>query len=283
MKTRNILKASFLVVFVVSICVFGFAKEKQVGSIWTTTPPKIDGSADDWMDVSMTQEEKVEVDYAFRNDQKFLYILFSFKNPKFMSSVNATGLTVYFNTDGKKKKDYGINFALKNVTNEEFIALLEKRQGPLDEERKNQIMANPSYSIFDYVVDTKDKAKGTENAKIVPAVYRIQSDKQKRTAVYEIAVPLDRVIPTAPGVGAAAGSDIKIGFSWGGWTKELKEAAASQVGSQGSRATSGQAGRVDDTDPAARANDPSASLTALRRRAPKKYDFWVDVKLAGNQ
>jgi hypothetical protein len=283
MRAGKLFKLSLVILAVAGICTVGFAKDAQVGSVWTTAPPKIDGLGDDWADVSLNLEEKLDVNYAFRNDQKFMYILFSFNNPKFMSTVNFTGLTMYINTAGKKKKDYSINFAIKNLTNEEFIALLEARQGPLDEDRKNEIMANPSYAIFDSTVDSKGKGATPPGTKIVPAVYRIQSDKQKKTATYEIAIPLDRAIPTAPGIGAQAGSDIKIGFAWGGWTKELKEAAASRVGAQGSQARSGQAGRVDDTDPTARANAPGSSLTSLRRAAPKKYDFWVDVKLAGNQ
>jgi hypothetical protein len=282
METGRWLKISLVILFITGFCAVGFAKDAQVSSSWTASPPKIDGLADDWADVNMNSERKVEVNYAFRNDQKFMYILFSFSNPKFMSSVNATGLTVYFNTEGKKKKDYAVVFALKTVTNKEFIALLEERQGPLSEERKSQIMANPSYSIFDYTVDSKKKEQLPEGTKIVPAVYRILTDKQKKTATYEIAIPLERIIASAPGVGVSVGGDVKVGFAWGGWTKELKEAAASQVGAQGSRAASGQAGTVGTASE--RVNEgPRTSLTAMRRRAPKKYDFWVDVRLADNK
>ena len=282
MRVGKLFKISLVILFAAGVCTVGFSKDAQVSSVWTTAPPKIDGVGDDWDAAGMNLEKKLEVNYAFRNDQKFMYILFSFNNPKFMSSVSATGLTMYINTDGKKKKDYSINFVLKNVTNVEFIALLEQRQGPLEEDRKTQIMANPSYSIFDYTVDTKDKGAVPPGTKIVPAVYRIQSDKQKKTAAYEIAIPLDRVVPVAPGIGAEAGSKVKIGFAWGGWTKELKEAAANRVGTQGSQARSGQAGTVGTASE--RVNEgPRSSLTAMRRGAPKKYDFWVDVSLANNQ
>ncbi|MFQ6069464.1 MAG: hypothetical protein ACE5LC_02945 [Candidatus Aminicenantales bacterium] len=50
-----------------------------------------------------------------------------------MSTILQTGITLWFNTEGKKKKEYGINFLKKKVTPEVYIAYLEKTRGLLSE------------------------------------------------------------------------------------------------------------------------------------------------------
>lgn len=255
--------------------VYGAAKDKIVTCTWCSEPLHVDGTSADWQGVAMTFEKKVQVDYAFMNDADYLYLFFVFKDLQYLSSINQTGMTVYFNTEGKKKKDYGINFFQRKISPQQYIALLEKSRGPLSEADKSNILANPEYIIFDAKVLNK---KAKKNAPEAPAdaraaVYRIQQDQDKKVGL-EFAVPLVRVTELAPGIGTEPGKQIKVGFEWGGLTDAMKKARMNRFQSQSERS----AERVSESP----AGGTRAS-TARGRRSPQKYDFWVDVKLASQQ
>jgi hypothetical protein len=220
-------------------------------------------------------EKKVQVDYAFMNDEEYLYCLFVFKDPEYLSSINQTGLTLYFNVAGKKNKDYGINFIQKRISAQQYIVMVEKQKGPLPDADKNNILANPNYVIFNVEVINKKAKKNTTQAPLEtnPAVYRIQKD-QENNVTYEMAVPLPRVDELAPGIGSEAGKQIKVGFEWGGMTEAMKKARMNRFQSQSERS----AEKVSEQP----AGGTRAS-TARGRRSPKKYDFWVDVQLANTK
>ncbi len=276
MKTT--VKILLIVIAVGAVFAFGIAKEKLVNSIWCPTPLRIDGTSNDWQDVALTFEEEAEVDYAFMNDADYLYVLFIFNDPLYLSSINQTGMTVYFDVAGKKKKDYGVNFIQKKISAERYIAMLEKQKGPLSEADKSTIMANPDYVIYDAVVINK-KAKDTTAevpAYAKPAIYRLHQAQEQKIA-FEFAVPLARVAELAPGIGTEAGKLIKVGFEWGGMTDAMKKARMNRLHSR----TEGEM-PIDATS-GGQTGDRRESELTRRRQSPKKYDFWVDVQLAYKQ
>jgi hypothetical protein len=134
-KMRPTTKTFLIVLAIGLIFVFSGAKEKLVNSTWCAVPLKLDGAGTEWQDVGMTLEDKVQVDYAFMNDADYLYVLFVFKDPEFLSSISQTGMTIYYNIEGKKRKDYGINFIQRQLSAQQYLAILEKQQGPLPENR----------------------------------------------------------------------------------------------------------------------------------------------------
>jgi hypothetical protein len=267
-----------LVLIIIAIGVLfasGVAKDKIVTSTWCPTPLKVDGTSADWQGVAMTFEKKVQVDYAFMNDADYLYVFFVFKDPEYLSSINQTGMMMYFDVAGKKKKDYGLKFIQKRISATEYIALLEQQQGPLSETDKNNILSNPHYAIFAVDVVNKKAKDDTPRppADARAALYRMQQDQEKNVAI-EFAVPLARVSELAPGIGTEPGKKIKVGFEWGGMTEAMKKARMSRFKSQSERS----AEKVSEQP----AGGTSAS-TARGRRSPKKYDFWVDVQLASQK
>ncbi len=121
MKWKIVINNFFLGFIILALCAPVFSKESQVASKWVTTPMTIDGSNNEWGEDTLTFEKKVNVDYAFRNDSENLYVLFIFKEPRFMSSINKTGMTLWFNTEGKKKKKHGVRFQIKILKADAFI------------------------------------------------------------------------------------------------------------------------------------------------------------------
>lgn len=278
MRNKKIIKSTFLYFMILTLCAMGSPKENEVRSAWAATPVKIDGSNDEWSGESLTLEKKVSVDYAFRNDSENLYMLFVFKDPKFLSSIDRTGMILWLDAEGKKKKNYGIKFQRKMITADAYIALLEKQLGPLPEEKKTQIKSRSAYGIYlNEVVDKKGKTLGVTSGPGAPA---FKSKRGKNMMIYEFRIPLKRGERQLAGIGTEPGKNIKIGFEWGGMTKEMR-AELMRRRAAGSK--------VSDRSASLRGNlksereGVSGDYSMPVRGRAKKYSFWVDVKLAQNQ
>ncbi|NOR15280.1 MAG: hypothetical protein GQ544_06225 [Candidatus Aminicenantes bacterium] len=276
-KIYRILILSFVIF---SFTLTGFAADKKCESKWTAAPINLDASETEWQDVAYNEEGKFEVNYAFKNDSKYLYVLFKFNSPKFLSTIQYGGMTMYLDGQGKKKKDYRIRFLKKQVTAEEFIVILEKQRGTLSEEDKEKILINPQY-IHHAAEVTNKKAKGDRPENVEgdgTATFRVQQTQQ-RTLIMEFAIPLERLSAWSPGIGTTAGSPIKVGFEWGGASEEWKEAQLKGAAGRDSQARAGRA-----TGSATQERGSGGGLSgSMSRFRPKKYYFWVDVLLSDQQ
>lgn len=278
MKKTGLSETALLIFMILAVSIIGYTKEQKVDSSWVAVPVKIDGSADDWAEDILAFEKKVKVDLAFKNDPEYLYVVFMFKDPKYLSSISFTGMTLWFNTEGKKKKDYGVKFINKQVTADEYISITEQQFGPIPDEKKSEIREKPNYVInYTEVINKKSKSssQAPENVKIRPAIFR--SGRQEKMMVYEFAIPLKRVTEQAAGIGTEPGKTIKVGFEWGGTTKEMMMQQLKQTSSGSARARAGSAtsGLKDERS--------GGRETTTRIRRQRKYSFWVDVQLALNQ
>jgi len=280
MKRIVFAKEILLLLMILTISFSGFSKEKGVKSLWAASSVKIDGFKDDWAEVAFAHEKKVKIDYAFRNDAENLYVLYIFKEPKYLSSISITGLTLWFNSEGKKKKNYGIKFMQKQISADALIARTEKESGPLPEDKKKEIRNNPFYLINDTeIVNKKSKSSSqpSESSEIKPAAFRVM--KQQNLLVFEFAIPLKRMTEQTSGVEIEPGKRVKVGFEWGGMTEEMKaEVRRRSAALERTRSTESEL--TDDMKAGAGAGSavPMGLLSG-----PKKYSFWVDVQLAKNQ
>ncbi len=271
-----------LLVFMVSvICLPSLAKEPQVQSLWTGDPVQINGRPGDWADAPPFFQKKQKVDCAFKNDSSTLYILFQLKDPKFISSLQVTGLTVWYSALGKKKQNTGLNFNQKQASADEYIAYVEKLQGELPEEKKQELKKQPVYRIPRILVinknaSTSDPVPQPETGP--QAVYMVRS--QDNVVTFEMAIPLNKLEPLSPGLGVQVGHTFKIGFEWGGVTKEMKEEWMRSGTISGGQMTGGSMGRGGGGGAAADFSGGRGSgLTQLKKRF-KRYSFWLDLQLA---
>lgn len=280
MKHKKVLDNFLLGFMIVTLCASGLSKESTVESKWTTAPVKIDGLNNDWTGDPLTLEKKVKVEYSFKNDSENLYVLFIFREPReFMSTISQTGMTIWLNTEGKKKKDYGIRFRRKIISADVYISLLEKEMGPLPEQKKKEIREAPTYRLYqNEVIDEKAEDFMVTGGPTSPA---FRSKRGQGMVTYEFRIPLKRGEGQPVGIGTEPGKNIKIGFQWGGLTKELAEQRIKQQGASGTkgRESGGSVTIRERFDGSMRGLSDMSSI----RRGAKKYSFWVDVKLAQNQ
>lgn len=276
---------SFLLCFaILALCAPGVSKVKTIESTWAATPVNIDGEYTDWEGDSFTLYKKAKVDYAFRNDPDNLYVLFIFKEPsrEIMSTIQYTGMTLWLNTEGKKKKYYGIKFSTKMVSADNYISIIEKIAGPLPEEKKKAIKSKPAYRVFhNEVIDKKGKPASIATGPSAP----LFNYGGREIITYEFRIPLKRDEEQPVGIGTEPGKTIKIGFEWGGLTKELRKARLAGQAEGGTKGVTQRGVSSLKGERGAGTSTGTRGLGGMRslRRNAKKYSFWADVKLAEKQ
>jgi len=284
MRYEKNLRNLILVFTILALSLPGFSEDKVVASQWAAAPAQIDGLNSDWDTQVLNSEKKFGVDYAFRNDAENLYVLVIFKDPRYLSSISLTGMTIWFNPEASKKKDFAIRFVNMPITADQYIAILEKKTGAVSDEQKAQIRANERYMYYDYeLIDKTSKeapSQFTETQGLKMPLFK--HNVQEKTVTYEFSVPLKRLAELSAGIGADPGSTMQVCFEWGGATKRMKDAVAAQIGAEGARATP-EGGTGDLTEERDYVDMGGEGLAAMRRRLPKQYSFWATVKLAQSQ
>jgi hypothetical protein len=284
MRHNKILHTLFIGFLVLALCAPGMAKKKKetvVGSQWAQNPVSVDGVFNEWDKKTFSSQKKVIVNYAFKNDAKNLYILFIFRNPKFLSSIGLTGMKIFFAPEGKKAGDHGIKFIARQVTADEYIALMEKELGPVADAKKEQIRANPAYILYGHEMITKGESGGL---KLLGPVFR--NKREQRTRVFEFAIPFEKLAELSPDIGAEPGKGLEVGFEWGGMTEEIKKELAGQIGDSatsgagGAGAAGGLTSERRVSSGMGNVENSASRLERMRRMQPKKYSFNVSIKLA---
>ena len=286
MNKRSFRNLSLVLMAVFLAWGLGFAKD-PVKSSWTATPPTIDGGNADWTGAAFLTEKGVKVDYAFQNDGTHLYVFLTFKDPKFLSSIEATGINIYFNAEGKKKTDRGIRFLRRKVTGDEVIAVMEKRGEKISDQDRASLSGQKLFYLYDWepVVKSQEPSSQAPANPVLPGPASPAENPQFKARMseniwtYEFKIPLARSEAQPLGIGAEPGQTIKVGLEWGGMTEEMKKAAAARRGGRGnpsvidmSASAEGLGGRGGD--------QPNLGQSAS---GPKKYDFWLDLQLATNK
>jgi hypothetical protein len=267
----------------------GAAADKVVESMWAAGPMSIDGIAQEWDASTPIVDEGSKVEYALRNDGRNLYIIMVFRTPpptvraKIFpkSTLDYTGMRIFFTTGAKKSKDYGILFQKKQYTADALIASLEKQGRTATEAQKAEIRKKPTHIVFtEEVIKPKKAATATGTAdEAEPPVFRAL--EKGPLAVCEFRIPLGRI-------GAEPGQTVKLGFEWGGMTAQiLRDMMAGRAdqsvtaGDGGVKSDSGFGDSDSGTVGSGGFGTTGGGVGEMGRN-PRyaKHAFWVEAKLA---
>lgn len=287
---------AFIAVLAVSalLAAPGPAEGQVIESLWQSAPMTIDGVAQEWETSEPVFDDGSQVQYALRNDGKNIYVIMVFRSPDPRtrakvfpkSTLDYTGMKIYFTTGAKKSKDYGILFQKKEYTADALIASMEKRGPALSEAQKAEIRKKPTHIVFtEEIIKPKSAAAPAEPASgSEPPMFRAV-DKGP-LAVYEFRIPLNRVKELG-GIDAQPGQAIKLGFEWGGMTsqilRDMMAGRADQSVGASDRATEFRACTADSL-----AGGEGGDISGMgggvgemgRNPRYKKQAFWIDAKLA---
>jgi hypothetical protein len=267
---------------------FGLAAEKAVESAWTSVPVKVDGIAQDWDAQKPITDEGSQVDYALMNDAKNLYFIMVFRGPLAKTTLDYTGMRIYFTTGAKKSRDFGILFQKKTLTADALIANLQKKGASLSAEEMAEIRKKETHIVFtEEIIRPKKAAAETDPALATePPVFRA-AEAGHKVRVCEFRIPLSRVNQLG-GIGAGPGQTVLLGFEWGGVNSQiLKDMVAGRADrsvSAADRGSSSDQGWRDES------GDGEGGFQSTPGRVPpsdyvrdpmfKKHSFWIEVKLA---
>jgi hypothetical protein len=260
-----------------------FAEEKIIESTWTAEPPRIDGQAVDWAQNVLNLSKGENVSYAFKNDADRLYLLFIFNESKTLSSIAATGMTFWINTEGKAKKTHGLRFYQKVLNGQQLIQQMESQGESIPEEKKAEFLNSKTpFNLFSCDIISK-KGEAVPSATRGVATYRVGKDG--KNTVYEFLIPIAFLKDPASQTAFDTRKPFKFGFEWGGATPEILKAQMAQLGDQGVRAgaSAGNLERQVGGEESDEFSAPSSDMSRMRRRLPKKFDFWINLMVAENR
>jgi hypothetical protein len=275
------------------------AGAQVIESLWQATPMTIDGVAQEWESSPAVFDDGSRVQYALRNDGRNLYIIMVFRAqeargkkrvfPK--STLDFTGMKVYFTTGKKKSKDYGILFQKKEFTADALIASMEKRGQTLSEAQKAEIRKKDKHIVFTEEVIKPKKAAAPEGEPDGSDTPMFRAIDQGPVSVHEFRIPLNRV-PELGGIDAKPGQEIMLGFEWGGMTNQIlrdmmagrsdrsvsARDAGSQLGSGTITADSMAGGEGGDI------RGMGGGVGEMGRDPRyQKHSFWISAKLSAGK
>ena len=265
----------------------GLAAGQAAESLWASGPMTIDGVAQEWDASTPIIDEGSKVEYALRNDGRNLYIIMVFKNPLYKSTLDYTGMKIYFTTGAKKSKEFGILFQKKQLTAEGLIANLQKRGQAPTEEQNAEIRKKSTHIIFSEEVIRPKKAAAPTDPAVNTDPPNFRTIDKGRLAVCEFRIPLSRINQLG-GIGAEPGQSILLGFEWGGMTaqimRDMMAGRADRSASASDRGVSSDSGFSSSGggDEAGGEIRGMGSGVGEMNRDPryKKQSFWIEAKLA---
>jgi len=95
---------------IIAISFIAGCKSQEAPCSWTDKPMKVDGKLADWTGLPTTYFEDEGAVFGLSNDDKNLYIQVRFKDMKWVRTIKMSGLSLWFDNNGKKKKNLGIIF-----------------------------------------------------------------------------------------------------------------------------------------------------------------------------
>ncbi|MBK7142873.1 MAG: hypothetical protein IPH75_12415 [bacterium] len=211
-----------LIIFLFLAAASSWAGSDKISSRFAVNPITIDGRYDDWKDHPTTFLEEQKAVIAVANDADNLYLLFRTNDPRWVRTIAMSGLTVYLDPKGGKKKDFFVKF-IGGPSREQMLALRkqevaerksEERQMP---ERMQQRMEErmPDDSIpklICYIKDQIDEKEipldGTEGPSVA-------FDTSHAFFVYEFAIPMKESEVRSYGFGAIDKKELSVGLVWG--------------------------------------------------------------------
>jgi hypothetical protein len=254
------------------------AQGRTASSVWTASPIKVDGQAGEWQSDYLYFERTLDVDYAFRNDGRNLYILLVFRNPKLLEAVDTTGIAIHGPPQGTDGQPGGVRFIKKFIKADRFIEMLVNQGTPLTAEEMEKIRAVPRHPVFlAAAVDRRGRTLAPPPPGVDADPSSFAETMGARARTFEFRLPLASRDITPAGLGVSPGETVRLRFSWGGAGDKILAAKATWQSP-----TTGASGGVMTGSGEIRAQAFLSTFDKMSRPTTRgrEYAFEVDVNLA---
>jgi hypothetical protein len=266
---------NFLVLSTVTLILS--CKSEPIESKWIDNNVVADGIRNEWDDITVNYFEDEDVALGLCNDSANLCIIFSFRDIRWARAIRRSGLTLWFDQDGKKSKDFGVKY-IGGPPPEEL------NNNFANNDRLETMFSNDSQiekQLFSVVNDKGKRVDITPNGSQGPAA----GFKLARNGIYtyEFIVPLKESELGLYGIGTVAGSSISIGAEWGGMNEEMRKKMREMMGEKrgggmpgGDRPFGGGGRMPGDGRPGG--GRPNGMMGEM-----EKQEIWLKVALADNR
>jgi len=274
MACRDLTRLSpttLLSLIVVSSTLLGGCKPQEVPSHWIGQPVKVDGEMTDWQGIPTTYFKENDAQLGLCNDSENLYILFRFSNQLWARAIRLRGLTIWLDSSGKKRGDFGLRYLGGSSPSEMQEAGTGGQGGfweSLTSEQKKHflqrqaVMANRITVINkEGNVETTIPANGSRGPAadfgVLQGVY-----------TYEFRIPLQKGDISNYGIGTQPGQAISLGLEWGGTSRDDRQHVRKKMGGRPPGGGKGVMGGWGE-----HGGRPGS-------QPPGKQEFWVKTNLA---
>lgn len=237
---------ALLVIIVLSFCLY--AKETEFLSIPLSSKIKIDGNLEDWKQIETTIWND-GISASFQNDGYYLYGLIIVRDQRIKQRMLSIGMTLWFNTKGKTKKEIGIKYPIGSISNQN-----KQKQSNTEKNKKNaneEIISKMVENLEKDIELIFDQKKGLQKMKISEiSGMEISIKESEGLLIYEIKVPciekspfLFSVYPQKNnliGVGLEIGSNSSSEYSSLSEKRGMKSGKGKKKGGRSSEGTNRQ-------------------------------------------
>jgi len=277
-KNIRVLSSKTLLLLALSnLVLLAGCNTQEVQTYWSAEPVKVDGEMAEWASGSTAYFEDLGVQLGLRNDDQNLYVLFRFSNQAWARAIRMGGVTLWLDSAGKKKKDFGIRY----TGGPSFSDL--KMPGTSDRGGFRQAMTpEQQQRLFDMEQDTVGQITVIDKKSNQEMTMRADGSggpavcfaSPQGVYTYEFAIPLHKGDVFDFGVGTEPGQVICLGLEWGGMSKEDRAKMREGMGG-------GPPGGIGGGPPGGmgggRGGRPGGGS---RPQAPEKQELWVKTQLA---
>ena len=202
-------KNIYLMLFILLAFSIIGCQKSEIQSHWNSKLFIIDGRLDEWTDFPLNHFEDESLSVGLRNDSSNLYLLLATRNQRLMQTALRSGVKVWFNSDNKKDKSFGIYY-IGEVSPENIMPGQTDR---MSDEMKQKIMSKRDEMKGKLGVIRNKLTDRIENhGNMTPAV---ADDIYKGTYLIEIKMPLQKDNSMMYALNGSPGNKLRIGVELG--------------------------------------------------------------------
>jgi hypothetical protein len=251
-------------------------KTIEVDCQWAAGPPEVDGSIDEWEGIPTIFFEDEKLVLSISSDSSNLYMYLRTDNPRLVRTIRGSGLQLWLDAKGKKKKDLGFLYRGGPSMDETRKAGLIDRENTGHRSRggrASRLEGMPEnrgtgITLIDKYLDLEEKipADGSQGPEV-------KYSFDKGFCIFEIAIPLQEHLIDYYGMNAQPGQEISIGIKYGGRPDRGGDMGGFFGGTGGGPGGRGQrAGGIGS-----RSGGPGGRGSM---QLPEKKEFWIKTRLA---
>ena len=285
MNSRNTHVAAILVLLFlwIQLMPYAEAKDTEIMSSWTPHAITLDGSRSDWPASGLTTVPDREASLGLCNDSQNVYVMLCFRNDQWARVIKFSGLTLYLDPSGKKKKTFMLKLT-GGPSAEEIMKATGRPSRPVNDSQaaemrgrmENRFRKNDttlSCAIQDYLVEKTIPIDGSQGPGAAFGV-------DQGFFVYEFKIPLKESSVMYYGLGSVPTKPISVGLIWGDIDREKMGGEGGgfhgRMGGGGGFGGGGMGGGY----PGGGGHRGGGMGGQGNRQAPEKQEVWVKATLS---